>query len=242
MNKQNQKSISEVVFEKIKTGEVKMKPKIYFILKTILIVLGVIVLVLFILYLISFILFTLRASGTWFLPGFGFSGMRVFLGSIPWVLILIAIVLIVALEVFAKRFAFVYRKPIFYSMVCIIIFVLLGSFIIDKTQFHSNLFWRAQGGGLPIMGKLYRDFNVTKFKDVHRGVIVEMIDQGFFLEKADGQILNIIIIPKTRFISGEAGDDVIVMGTRDNGTVRAFGVRKVDDNFNVFSPRRMRLK
>ena len=92
-NNNSQKSlITGEVLEKIKSGQVKMRPKAHFVLKTALVALGFILIILFVLYLISFIVFTLRMSGIWFAPGFGLYGIKIFLFSLPWLLILIAII------------------------------------------------------------------------------------------------------------------------------------------------------
>ena len=73
--------------EKITSGEIKMRPKTYFVLKAILIVLGIVFAVCFSLYIISFILFSLRSTGVLYLPGFGFPGIKAFFVMLPWILI-----------------------------------------------------------------------------------------------------------------------------------------------------------
>jgi len=238
MNNQEVKnSIAEKVLNKIKSGQINMKPKAYFVLKTVLFVLGVITVALFILYLISFIAFSLRASGVMFLPGFGFRGVGIFLTSMPWLLILVAVLLIVVLEILVKHFAFSYRRPILYSIIAIIVLVFLGSFIINKTQFHPDLFQRAREGRLPLAGEFYRDFGVPKFQNVHRGVVSEVIDNGFRIETPNKEILEVIVDSETRFPFGtgiKESDTVVVLGERNNGTVQASGVSKIDDNFKIF--------
>jgi len=241
MNNQEQKSIEEVVLNKIKSGEVKMRPKIYFVLKTTLIALSVFVVILFVLYLVSFIVFTMRASGAWFLPGFGPLGARTFLFSLPWILILIAVILIVALEVFAKHFTFVYRRPIVYSMLIIIALVLLGGFIIERTSFHPDLFWRAREGHLPLMGRIYRDPNMmVEPQNVHHGVVSELTEEGFRLKKSNDEILNVVVSGETQFPFEKEikeGDIVVVMGERNDDTVQAFGVRRINDELDIFQRR-----
>ena len=73
------------IIEKIKKGEIKMKPKIYFVLRTILIVLGTVVGFLFILYLMSFILFTVRP-----IPG-----LFPRLIALPWLLVFVSVILLI---------------------------------------------------------------------------------------------------------------------------------------------------
>ena len=244
MNNQEQKNhISNKVLDKIKSGEVKMRPKIYFVFRTILLVLGVLVSILSLIYLASFIIFSLRASGILFLPKFGFPGIGIFLNSLPWILILIVVILIIVLEIFTKRFTFVYRRPILYSLLIIVFIVILGSFIIDRTPFHAGLFWRAQEGRLPAIGSVYRDIGVPKADNVHRGIVSETLEDGFAIETPRGELLVIVITSETRFLPEadiEEGDIVVIMGDKDNSTIEAFGIRKIKEGFDIFPQRRFR--
>lgn len=240
MNNQEQKSIKERVLEKIKSGQVKMRPKIYFILKTILIGGGILGFGIFVVFLISFIKFHLRASGIWYLPGFGFRGLRIYLRLLPWFLIFISAVLILVLEILAKRFSFVYRQPIFYSLLAIILITLIGGFIIEKTSLHPKLLLQAREGKLPLVGHAYRDFGMPRFQDVYRGVVEEVIENGFKIRTFDDQLLTVVLVRDTKFPFGEEiqkGDSVVVMGEWKDDTVRIFGIRKINDQFRAFEHR-----
>lgn len=231
------KSIKDLVLDKIKKGEVKMRPKAHFVLKTILVLSGAVILALFVLYLISFIAFALRAGGIGSLPGFGSRGLGSLLVSIPWLLILIAIFLIAALEILVRRFSFSYRRPIFYSVLTIVFLVFMGSFIINKTYLHPVLFQRAQEGRLPVAGEFYRDFGMPKSRDMHRGVVSEITDDGFYLKTPEGEILTVVIASETRFPMGvgiKEDDAVMVLGERNKDIIQAFGVSKINDDFNFF--------
>ncbi len=164
--------------------------------------------------------------------------------SLPWLLILIAVILIIVLELFVKRFTFAYRKPILYSILGIIVFTILGSFVIAKTPLHPDLFWKARQGKLPMAGKFYRGFGMPKLSNVHCGTVSSTTDNGFYLETPKGEILTIVAISTTRFLLGKdikKDDRVVVLGKRDDGTVEAFGVRIVDNQFDIFGRRVHRL-
>jgi hypothetical protein len=236
-NERQKKSISEVVLEKIKTGKIKMHPKIYFILKTILIIFGVLIIIPFILFLASFILFSLHINGIWFLPWFGFRGFGMFLNYFPWILILIAIFLIALLEMLTKRFSFVYRRPIVYSLIIVISIVFLASFLINKTTLHPNLFKQARVGRLPLAGPMYRSFGMPEFHDMHRGIISEVMDNGFIIETERGEKLTINVTSDTNFppeFTAEEGDRVMVIGERNDDIISAFGIRALEDEFDIF--------
>ncbi len=225
------------ILQKIKKGKVKMRPKVYFALRGVLIALGIIFVTLFVLYLLSFIFFNLRLTGIWYLPRFGFPGLRLLFISSPWALILIAIVLIIILEILVKRFSFAYRRPILYSILAIVIIIFLVSFIIGKTQFHPELFQRAREGHLPIVGDFYQGYGLPGPHDVHHGMISEITDNGFQIEKPDGEVVDIIVTPATNFPSGqdlEKGNMVVVFGKQSDGAMEAFGIVKADNEFRIF--------
>lgn len=240
MNNQQQKNIKDAVLEKIKSGQIKMRPKLYFILKTILAAGGIIAVGVFVILLISFINFHLRTSGIGYLPGFGFRGFGVYLKLLPWFLIFISVVSILVLEILAKRFNFVYRRPIFYSLLAIILIALIGGFIIEKTPLHPKLLLQAREGKLPLAGPVYRDFGMSMFHDVQRGVVEEVSENSFRIRALDGRLLTVVLSSDTRFPFGtevKEGDTVVVMGEREDDTVRAFGIRKIDDQFRAFERR-----
>lgn len=242
-NQQEKKSITNEVLDKIKTGEVKMKSKAYFFLRVGLLMLSALVLSFFVICLISFIIFSLRSSGALFLPSFGYLGIRILFKSLPWFLILTAAALIILLEIFTKRFTFVYRRPIIYSLLAIIIIVILGGLIIDKTSFHSGFFLLSREGRLPLVGPIYRDFGAPKFNNVHYGIVSELIDNGFVIETPRGEKITIIVNSKTRLPIGtdvQKGDIVVVLGERNGDMVEATDIHKTEKNINLFPPDRIR--
>jgi len=224
------KKLSEKLIDQVNSGQVKMKPKTYFVLKTSLFFLITFFIFLSILFFLSFIIFSLRTSGVSLLPGLGFRGIGVFLISLPWILILTAVVLILVLELFVKKFSFSYRRPILYSVLVIVVFVVLGGFAIANTQMHSGLFLKAQQEKLPIAGGFYRGFSDKEHSQVHKGTVSEIIDDGFSLKTFDGEVLTIIINSKTKLpLNGilNINDQVLILGKRLEDKVDALGIRMI---------------
>lgn len=236
----NKTSLTDKILSKLKSGEFKMKPRAYFVLKAALIILGTAVVAGFILFLISFISFALRANGVLVLPIFGFRGFGMFLSSLPWLLIIVAVLLIFVLEMLFKHFAFAYRRPILYSVLGIVIIVILGTFIIDRTPLHSGLFGQAQRGGLPVFGPVYRGFGgMQKPNNANFGVVSEKTEDGFVMKTRDEQTIIVIIEERTRLPFGKdlkKDDAVMVLGKLSGDTIKAEGVIKVgiDENLKPF--------
>ena len=227
-------SIKDAVLEKIRRGEVLMRPRWQFVLKGVLVALGAVLVALALLYLVSFVFFALRQSGVWFVASFGWRGMRAFFVGIPWVLVLVALVFIVVLEILVKRYAFSYRKPLLYSVLGIVCAVFVGGFVVAKTAFHRGMYRRMEGRGLPIAGPLYRAYGVPHFRQIHPGIIASTTQEGFIIMSRGGEEVVVRVSPATRLPLGYdfiIGDPVVIMGEQEGATVRAFGMRKIDDEF-----------
>lgn len=238
-NNLKETNLAKQILSKIEKRQVGMKPKIYFILRLILIASAVLFAVLFSLYLTSFIIFSLQANGVWLLPGFGFGVLGIFLKSLPWLLILVALILIIVLELLVKHFSFTYRRPILYSVLAIIVFVVLGGFVVAHTGLHSNLFWKAQEGRLPVAGGFYRGFGAPKIEDVYQGIISEITDGAVQLETINGELLT-VVTSTVRFPSEmdiKEGSGVLIIGRRTDGTIEAMGIRRLNEKDDVLKYR-----
>lgn len=229
------------ILEKIKNKEVKMRPKFYFVLRTTLYILGIILTFLFAIFLASFIVFSLQISGASQFPALGLRGLIPFLVAFPWALVIFALIFIMILEIFAKKFSVVYKKPLLYSVLGIIAFVLLVSFVIANTPFHRSLFRSAQEGRLPIVGPMYKGRFVDPSHNMCIGEVVEVADDGFQVETVKGESVGIIISPETYLPSDEKiekGELIMIMGKREDSTIKAFKVIRVKDNKEIYLPQR----
>jgi hypothetical protein len=228
---ESKQTISEIL-SKIKQGNIKMRPKWYFILHGSLILIGGVLLGMALLYLGSFILFTLRRTGVLFAPGFGFQGWYIFLISLPWFLIVLSLIFVVILELLVRHYAFAYRRPLLYSLLGILVFVLFGGFIVNQTSLHRDLMRSADRDDLPFAGQMYRAYGRPRLNQVHAGVVTELTREGCAMQDLRGEMLSVLISPQTRMQIGVPliiGDHIVVIGERFDDTIRALGIRKVID-------------
>jgi hypothetical protein len=240
MNEEEKKSIKERILEKIKSNQVKMRPKIYFLLKTVFIIAGVIFFLFLTAFLVSFIHFHLRVSGLWYLPSFGLRVFGIYLRSLPWLLILSILFLILILEILSKKFSFVWKRPLIYSLLAIVFIIILGTFIFEKISIHQRLLLEAQTGKMPPpFSPIYQRFGMPRFKDFHRGVIEKITEDGFLLRELSGEQFNVIPSKEIKFLFEKIkeGDSVVVVGKREDSKILAIAIRKIDDRFRIFERR-----
>jgi len=232
-------NIQKNILDKIKTGEVDMKPRWHFVLKSVLLVFSVVTVILVGIYLLSFILFTLRQSGVGFVPLYGLRGISVFVMNSPWLLIFSTVVSLVALQLLVRTYSFSYRQPLVYSMIGIIIFVLLGSYAIGQTQMHQQFQTFTQERKVPVFGALYKRIEENRPENIIFGTITELTADGFILQSPRKGTLEIIISKETRqkrSVVYDIGKKVVVFGDRDEDVVFALGVRVAPADL-VFSER-----
>lgn len=233
-NQTSLKSIKDKILEAAKNGQIKMRPRWHFALKAALAVTGSIILLVTLLYLVSLISFMMHHTGTWFVPIFGFKGFYALFLSLPWFLIILSIIFAAILETLVQRYSFAYRRPLFYSLLGILLIAVVGGFIVSRTPLHPNLFRYSQAHDFPVAGGFYRGIEQRRPPNIHKGNITDFVQSGFVIKNFRGDSLIIIITPRTRLPYGadfNIGDSVVVFGERAGMAVQAFGVLVVEKEF-----------
>ena len=172
------KKIEDKVKALIDDGKVKMKPRWFFIMQSILKILFIVLSFLIIVYFISFVIFLLKESLTLgrhpALLGWGR-----FLIGLPWLIILFGFIMLGLLEFLVRKYSFVYKRPIAYSLFFSIFIILILSLIVLKIDKKNRIPKFGEEGNVPVftpMHKYYRkelkDFrekdDFRKFNDSKR--------------------------------------------------------------------------
>ena len=238
MNNAQNDPVRKDIMDAIRAGEVRMRPRWHFVLLSALAIVGALILSLTLLYLTSLAVFFLHESGAWFAPDFGGRGWIDLLLSVSWKLVLLVAVFVLLLEVLVRRYAFVYKKPLLISVLGILLFVTLGGIVIGQTPLHRELAASLRRGELPPpMRVLYGDDGALRPPppgELYRGVIVSMDADSFVIANANRPgTTTIYISPRTRLPRGgdfAIGNAVVIIGDMiGTGTIRAFGVREIEE-------------
>lgn len=228
-NSEKQETIKESILATIKSGQIRMTPRWHFILKASLVAIGGIIIALTILYLASFIIFALRQTGVLFVPAFGMQGWFAFLSHLPLFLIFLLIIFIIILELLVRHYAFAYRRPLLYSALGIFVLVITGALAVANSSFHGGVSKYADKNSDTFVGKFYVQYGRQRFIDIHRGIIIEMADNGFMMRDRREEVLTVFVTRRTRLPLGadfSIGDIVVVFGDRKDNQVQAFGIQK----------------
>ncbi|MEM9336728.1 MAG: hypothetical protein AAGA35_02660 [Patescibacteria group bacterium] len=233
MTKKDMQNLKEKLLYRIESGEMCMKPKWHFMLKSVLAVAGALLAFVGLVYLISLIVFVLRLTGIAFVPEFGSAGLLKFFLAAPWLLILLAIIFVITLEVLVQRFAFAYQKPLLYSLIGVIVISLVSGYLFSKTPAHQLMLEMARNKQAPLLGSVYRNYDEQLMADLHFGTVTEVKDDQFSVTTNQGETLEIEMNERTRHsdaLNIRPGTELIIFGDRDGRAVRAKGVKELPED------------
>ncbi len=220
------------ILQKIKAGEIDMKPKWHHILKAGLLLSGVVLVTILATYLLSFVFYFLHQSGIVFAPGFGFRGLSFFVISSPWLLIGTCVSFLILLYFLVKQYSFSYQRPLLYSMLGVVVFSLLGSWLIQQTTMHRRLGEYMDRHEVPVFSPLYRGALNDRPEGVVVGAITELTETGFLLESDGSTIIEVVVTEQTRMRPGTQptiGETIMVFGDKEGDLIKAFGLRPSDE-------------
>jgi hypothetical protein len=233
---QKETGIKERILGKIDANELTMRPKTYFTLKV-----GVLIAVAFCVLTISvlicnFIVFSIRINGHDALLHFGSRGFLVFLTFFPWTLLLLDIVFIVLLEWLVRHFRFGYLSPVLYLFFGFFVMIISTGLFIDRvTDFNDELLSRARAHRLQQpFGNLYERARAIPpaGSGVYRGVVTGIFGNTITLYNMDigtTSILTVIVPSDDLYATSSfhVGETIFIAGDAYDGTIHAFGVRKI---------------
>lgn len=223
--------IQKSVLEKIKAGDVSMRPRFYFILRTVLIGSIDMLAVACALFVLSFVFFSIHESDVGFLLEFGEKGLLTFITLLPWILLLLAFAFLIGIELLVRRTTSAYRFSLLRIFLWVLVFLTVASVCIEITPLHSFLLSRADRDQLPILGPLYEQIHDSHQKQgVYQGEITSITDSEFVISHndndSDSDEGSWTIVPPTGFDlrTLSIGEKVYLGGYVRDGMVYSYGI------------------
>jgi len=131
--------IEENVIQAIRSGQVKMRPRWHFLLKSVVGFLGIVAIFFVILAMVSLAVFALQANGGVLSASLGPIGIHTFFTLFPWALLALAVILIAVLGAMLDHFTVAYQQPFLYLMLTLLIVVALASVAIAETSIGNHI-------------------------------------------------------------------------------------------------------
>jgi len=231
MNKEN-KNLAEELVKKIEGGELKMRSKTYFILKSLIYFLTAIFFLILSVMVITFVFYTFKISGLTSLSGFGLKGMRDLMLSLPVMLIFVTGVFTIVSAIFLYQYPVTYRRPLIYSVGALLVLMSVGLAIFaGAVNFRRSIYNALEGNKIPGASSFYDYFAKVSPRNVFKGRVISDCVEGFTMEiERTEEEVRVAYGPQTSIYGTEEirkGDYVIVHGKRNGNVVGAFVVEKI---------------
>ncbi len=231
------KHLKEHIMGAIKTDQVRMRSRLFFLTHTALWLIAILLSFAVALFLLSFAIFMLRGNGLLAAPSLGMHGILPLLFSLPWLIGLAIMMLIATIEILGMHFAVVYRRPVLYSALAVLSITIVGASLVAHTTLHERMFRMGREGKLPPLGARFYEGALHERPDIHVGEIIE-IGERFVIETRTGSTTVIIMNKETRRPpSLSIGDTVVVFGELVDGSIAAFGIRPLNKERVLFPKR-----
>jgi len=218
-NNEEKNSIKNRILSEIKKGDIKMHPRVYFVLKSIIYIGIAVLLFVFISYLTSYGIFYLENNGIRFLFKTGFNGFSVLLHVLPWVLIVLFLIILYLIEKVIKKFNFTYKRPLIYSFLFVVVLAVIFGFILHKHPIQKF-----------ISCNLPQDQNIN-IPNTFKGEIIEINGNEIKIRNINGDIIRTIIPSESfnlREKELERGDRIIFIGREDNSVINISSFQKLN--------------
>ena len=223
--KEIKNSVWEKLNDKIQAQKLEVKDKKYFVWKNIFSLATIFLLVLIVLFCFSFIFFFISRNNLFGVGHFGMRSWQTLFFAFPWFLLILAIILIFILESIFKKYQLVYRRPLVYSLAVLLICAFVFGTVIARTSWHDQLLEQAQTRHLPVLGKMYRNFDEPK--NLHVGKLQERTEAIWTMQSRRGDLQFVLISTNTNFPQGNnfvVGDFLLVSGIKEEGKIEAWGI------------------
>ncbi len=243
MNQENiQKNsidIKDQILSKIRSGEVNMRPKYYFMLKLVALALTIFITFILSSVIVSYVLYSIKVGGQFSLLAFGPRGMYHFFLALPWLILLIDICLIAFIDWLLKSFRFGYNSSILFLLIVTMVSITALATLINYTSFHRLLMNRAESKNLPLAGGFYSGLRMSHGNQgIFRGEVVSIESTSTFYMKhndfdADSDDVTVeVFMPNNSDVFTlvlRPGDRVFIAGDRVKEGIKAYGVSKLTE-------------
>lgn len=229
-NTDNNNSIANAVMSQIKHGQTKMRPRWYFILRSGFFVLGICIVLLVLIFASSLVLFMVSKSGLIYTPLLGLKGIKMFVVSLPWITVLFVVAFALLFEVMIRHYRFTYKRPLFYSVLGIVIILVSGTVLAFKVGVHEGIMLIGNKNGSITRG-FYKNYVLQRIPNIHFGSIHSVGEDNILLKDNHDDLVTVTIFEDTDLPEKndfEVGDQILVLGSTNNGMIEATAIKRVN--------------
>lgn len=220
MAKKAKKSdLTKKVMTTIRTQKVKMKPRLWFALSSMLLGIGLAVSLVLAIFFVNLVLFKIQAQGSLAFLFLGRLGIRGFLANFPWWSVTLAVGGVAGGLFLLKRYDFSYKKSFWGIALLVVAFILTLGFLVDRIGANKKI------ANFVVLRQAYRqEFSGQNWVV---GEIIEINQEEILLETPLRKQIRVIKGENTLVPTGSdftVGQRIRVVGEWQDGDFKAKGI------------------
>lgn len=224
--------VSQKVLEKIRTGRVKMKSKLLFVLEKLGIksVFGLLLIIAIL--IISLMIFLIQQQSSSQFLGLSSKAIFPFLSDLPWSWLFIAIIFILLATVIFRKFTLAYRQTLKRSAFGLLATAIIIGSLLSLTGFHQAMAAKAAELDISLLKSVYRralscDFN-QEYLLIGKVISIDKENRTAEVITVGHQPMTIQLFSDTKIVARpEIGDIFGAVGYKEGSLFYAQGVRRI---------------
>ena len=137
------KNITGAVMDRIHQGKIKMRPRVYFVIGSLLTFIGLVASIITSIFLVGLIRFSLRTHGP-----MGEYRLDKMLSSFPWWLVLVGIVGFIIGILLLRKYDFSYKLNFKVIIIGFVLAIIVAGWVIDMAGLNDIIFRQKQKKGI----------------------------------------------------------------------------------------------
>jgi hypothetical protein len=169
---QENNQLQKNVLEKIKSGEVQMTSRRFFIMKWLTLAVTSIFFLILGVYIFAYVIFLFVDNGLMIIPFGAEGGILKFIVEIPWTLVILGLVSLFLFSITSKTFYKIYKKPLISFYFSILMCVVISHLILLETGTMKLVKEEAYRAGLRLVPAKLLQFRDSQTRSIFVGLVV----------------------------------------------------------------------
>ncbi|NMB69765.1 hypothetical protein GYA27_00985 [candidate division WWE3 bacterium] len=218
-------SLDNSMVQKIKKGEMCMKPKYVFVGIYALIITGIASLFLISAWFANVLFYKVRSHNLWRYLSFGEPGMQAFWHNIPFGAIILALLIFIAGIFWLKRFDICYKKNFTFITIFFLTAVVSSALLMDRYGLNKTLDQKKY------LWEMYHNQFINP--DWVIGTVIHRDPKGYYIRNVDGRFFRAVPITlNTKLPNLNRSECLKIKGIiTDEYTIRATNIYKCSYRF-----------
>ena len=180
-------NIQNKILDKIKSGEVKMTSKQYFVLRWATMAITSVFFLILATYIFAYVIFLFSDNGLMIIPFDTENNILKFIIEIPWTLVFLGLVSVFLFSITSQTFYKIYKKPFLTFFFSILMIIVLSHFILLETGTMKTLKEQAYAAGIKLAPAKLLQFRDSQTRSIFIGNVVATTSNSIIINDRNNQ-------------------------------------------------------